>query len=542
MKKNYEKNVRQILNGLCLFGLIGFSTLSAQEWQPITPPNSPDARQGHSMVTLPDGRVFLFGGEDAQDVLMNDLSELDSYAWNAITPNNSPPPIRKDHQAWARDDLMYIYGGYGENGALDDMWSYNSTTNIWQEEQISGPRPSARHGHATKTLTDGSEIIVGGTGADGEALKDCWRLNPDNTFTQLQDAPYAYTGHSLELGPDGEWLYVFGKPGSLGIYRVSTDRWSLVSGGPPNGKGCMTRQGTNSAGEPVVFIFGGKDINGNEMSETYQYNLYGGELTQRGDMPQPIVNGSATKIMANPPTVAFPGLKNKTGLNSSQDFDQTTLVFGGLSNGVVTNNTYLFSPQTPPEIITIIATADTIKSDTVELFWNPASPIPATNYEAQLYLDSSANTLFADTVLSDTTVRISGLKPQTNYYWRVCGYNAGGWGENSIMLHFYTEFVVGIEENEIPQSIALHQNYPNPFTQSTIIEYNISEVGNTHFPAVQLTIYNLFGSKITTIVNEEQSPGNYKINYDASKLPNGVYYYNLQVGNFVQTKRMLLYR
>lgn len=538
----YEKNARQILTGLFLFSLIGFSNLSAQDWNQVAPPTPPESRLGHSMVTMSDGTVYLFAGEDAQEDLLNDLYAFNSNSWNAIIPNNSPPPTRRDHQAWAKGDLMYVYGGYGENGALDDLWSYNTTANTWQQEQISGPGPVARHGHATTTLTDGSEIIVGGTGTDGVALKDCWRLNPDNTFTQLEDAPSAYTGHSMELGPNGEWLYVFGKPGSIGIYRVSTDRWSLVSGGPPNGKGCMTSQGTNSAGEPVVFIFGGKDINGIEMNETFQFNLYSGELTQRGDMPQPIVNGSATKMRAIPPSAALPGLLKETGLDISRDFDQTTLVFGGISNGVVTNNTYLFSTQTPPDTITTIATADTVKKDNVGLFWNPASPIQATYYEAQLFLDSSANTLFADTVLSDTTVTITGLIPQTNYYWRVRGYNAGGWGENSITLHFYTDFVTGIEENENSKTIVLYQNYPNPFTQSTIIKYYISKAENAHFPAVQLTIYNLFGYKIATIVNEKQSPGNYKINFDASKLSSGIYYYSLRAGSFVQTKRMILYR
>ncbi len=535
MKKNYKRKARQLLTGICLLGLIGFSNLYAQEWKPIIPPGSPSERQGQSMKKLPNGCVLLFGGEDVEGTLLNDTYAFETNGWVEMIPNNDPPPPRKFHQAWTRADLMYIYGGYGENGALDDLWTYNPATNTWHQEEISGPRPAARHGHSTTTLTDGSEVIVCGTGADGKPLKDCWKLNTDNTFTQLQDAPYAYTGHRTVLSPNGEWLYVFGKPGSLGIYRIATDRWTTVAGGPPNGKGCMTSKGTNSAGEPVVFIFGGKDINGKEMNQTWQYNLYSGELTQRGDMPQPIVNGSAAKISAVPPATAVPGSLKGTNLNYLENSEQTTLVFGGLTNGVVTNNTYLFSTQTPPDTITIIATADTVKTDNVELFWNPASPIQASWYEVQILLDTTANTMFVDTVLTDTTVTIAGLVPQTNYYWRIRGYNAGGWGKSSNTLHFYTEFVTGIEENENSETIVLHQNVPNPFQTKTQISFTLSKAAD-----VWLSVYDINGREVSRLLKARKPAGTYRLTFDATRIPAGTYFYRLQAGGFVQVKRMVL--
>ncbi len=575
MKNFHTIKAKQIIISICLLGLIGFANIYAQDWNPLAPHDPPSKRQGHSMITLANGRVLLFGGA-SQGYFLNDLYEFSSHiGWSAMSPIGSSPPPRRYHQAWRISDKMYIYGGEGENGALDDLWSYNPTANTWHQEEISGPGPAARHGHATTTLTDGSEVIVGGTGADGVALKDCWRLNADNTFTQLQDAPYAYTGHRMELGPNGEWLYVFGKPGSLGIYRVSTDRWSLVSGGPPNGKGCMTSQGNNSAGEPVVFIFGGKDINGNEMNQTWQYNLYGGELTQRGNMPQPIVNGSTATIRATPPAA---GLLKGSNLNFLEDFGQTTLVFGGVSNGVVTNNEYLFSAQTPPDTIRTIATADTIRTDYIELFWNIAEPIGASYYEAQILLDTTSNTVFADTVLTDTTVTITGLEPQTNYYWRVRGYNSGGWGASSVILHFYTAFITGIKDNgnEIPKGFKLHQNYPNPFfakggPTTTTIKYTIPSViaskrsehsnlsNNTQNQQittnlttsnfrndvnVQLIVYDILGREVATLVNKEQSPGNYEVNFSAEEIPSGIYFYRLTAENkaekFTAVKKMIL--
>jgi len=534
MKNFYKIKARQIIIGICLLGLIGFTNIYAQEdWDPIAPPGSPDARQGQSMVTLPDGRVFLFGGEDVEGTLLNDTYAFDTNGWKEMIPNNSPPPKRKFHQAWTRADLMYIYGGEGENGALGDLWIYNPATNTWHQEVISGPRPAARHGHSTTTLTDGSEVIVCGTGTDGSGLKDCWKLNTDNTFTQLQDAPYAYTGHCTELSPNGEWLYVFGKPGSIGIYRVTTDRWTTVGGGPPNGKGCMTSRGNNSAGEPVIFIFGGKDVNGNEMNQTWQFNLYSGELTQRGNMPQPIVNGSVAEIRATPPAA---GLLKGTNLNFLEDYGQTTLVFGGVSNGEVTNNEYLFSAQTPPDTIITIARADTIKTDTVRLLWNIAAPIGASYYEVQVLLDTT-NTVFVDTVLTDTTVTITGLQGQKYYYWRVRGFNSGGWGPESELKSFFTDFPVGVDDEgrDIVNNFKLYQNYPNPFNPSTTIQFSLPET-----EMVNLKVFNVIGEEVAELINKEMDAGYQSIVFDASNLPSGLYIYRLQAGDFVDVKKMTL--
>jgi hypothetical protein len=82
---------------------------------------------------------------------------------------------------------------------------------------------------------------------------------------------------------------------------------------------------------------------------------------------------------------------------------------------------------------------------------------------------------------------------------------------------------------------ALDQNYPNPFNPSTKINYSIKEKSN-----VELKIFDLLGGEVATLVNEEKSPGNYEVFFDASKLSSGVYLYTIKAGSFVQTRKMLL--
>ena len=96
---------------------------------------------------------------------------------------------------------------------------------------------------------------------------------------------------------------------------------------------------------------------------------------------------------------------------------------------------------------------------------------------------------------------------------------------------------VGVEENVTgyPTEYALYQNYPNPFNPSTVINYQLPVAGN-----VTLKVYDILGKEIATLVSEEQPVGNYEIEFNGSELTNGVYFYTIKSGDFVQTKKMVL--
>jgi photosystem II stability/assembly factor-like uncharacterized protein len=88
---------------------------------------------------------------------------------------------------------------------------------------------------------------------------------------------------------------------------------------------------------------------------------------------------------------------------------------------------------------------------------------------------------------------------------------------------------------EVPDNYSLHQNYPNPFNPSTNIKFEILKNEN-----VTLTIYDMLGREISTLVNEKLQPGTYEVTFDGSNLPSGAYFYKLTSGNFVETKKMLM--
>jgi erythromycin esterase len=99
--------------------------------------------------------------------------------------------------------------------------------------------------------------------------------------------------------------------------------------------------------------------------------------------------------------------------------------------------------------------------------------------------------------------------------------------------------IVSVETipSKIVDNYELSQNYPNPFNPTTTIKYSIPHsVGNENFRSVQLKIFDVLGREVATLVNKNQKPGSYEVVWDASDFASGVYFYQLQAGQFVQTK------
>ncbi len=108
---------------------------------------------------------------------------------------------------------------------------------------------------------------------------------------------------------------------------------------------------------------------------------------------------------------------------------------------------------------------------------------------------------------------------------------------------------VGIQpnSNEIPASFALHQNYPNPFNPNTKIKFDVPQ-----FPLIKgggaerrglfvsLKIYDLLGSEVAALLNEQLTPGTYEAEWNASNYPSGIYFYTLTASGYSRTKRMIL--
>lgn len=149
------------------------------------------------------------------------------------------------------------------------------------------------------------------------------------------------------------------------------------------------------------------------------------------------------------------------------------------------------------------------QADTINLRWRSELPNPYTKINAYTGVNNTVNT----DITTPSTHSISGL--------------VGIGNENPVA------------NNVIPTEFALAQNYPNPFNPSTKIAYALPEEGR-----VTMTIFDITGKAVLKLLNSElKQPGNYDVNFNASNLASGIYFYRLEIQGakrYESTKRMVL--
>lgn len=122
--------------------------------------------------------------------------------------------------------------------------------------------------------------------------------------------------------------------------------------------------------------------------------------------------------------------------------------------------------------------------------------------------------------------------PQSNYYW----FGQGDVCQPTLAMFWFGANVIGVDEDgNLPGSYSLSQNYPNPFNPTTVISYSIPEKAD-----VTLKVFNLLGQEVATLVNASQNVGSHEVNFNASNLTSGVYFYTIKAGDFTSTRKMML--
>ncbi len=112
-----------------------------------------------------------------------------------------------------------------------------------------------------------------------------------------------------------------------------------------------------------------------------------------------------------------------------------------------------------------------------------------------------------------------------------------------VYIHVVDKITGVNQSTSIPNQFILEQNFPNPFNPTTTIQFSIpspSQGEGQRVRLVTLKVYDVLGQEISTLVNEQKSPGNYQVTFDGSELPSGVYFYRLEAGSFSQTKKFVL--
>jgi hypothetical protein len=192
--------------------------------------------------------------------------------------------------------------------------------------------------------------------------------------------------------------------------------------------------------------------------------------------------------------------------------------------------TTVISLPAKPELVSVTQDSDQIGWYTFT--WKKVKD--ATEYLVQTSEDSAFTNIFASGTTSDTSKVLQGFSDKQEYYWRVQASNIGGsgpWSNIAIFPH-----ATGVKEKEgLPTEYSISQNFPNPFNPTTRIKFALPKTALT-----KIIVYDLIGRKIRTLINKELKGGYYEISFDANNLPSGVYFYRIQAGSFIATKKLLL--
>ncbi len=163
---------------------------------------------------------------------------------------------------------------------------------------------------------------------------------------------------------------------------------------------------------------------------------------------------------------------------------------------------------------------------TIDIYRADRFELPASAYEWLGFTTTNANGTFSF-LISDPSVQavsVTATNPLS--------------GSTSAIVKY--SLVTDVEdEKQIPTEFALEQNYPNPFNPSTKIKFNIPIVG-TELALSVLKVYDILGNEVATLVNEEKPAGIYEVEFNASQLSSGIYFYKLSAGSFTEIKKMTL--
>jgi hypothetical protein len=234
---------------------------------------------------------------------------------------------------------------------------------------------------------------------------------------------------------------------------------------------------------------------------------------------------------------SIPDLRNVV-LKPGMKYHDPHVSFSGVeqhSDGSFSVDVEIVDPSILPGK-TILNSPSTIQmiSGNVSLKWKESRY--ADYYYLQVSKDPAISLVIKnDSTRMDTACTMSGLENNTKYYWRVRGKNTAGYGLWSDIGNFTTTLVGIDNRRSILEGFSLSQNYPNPFNSATSITYSI--------PAtclVQLKVFDLSGREVANLVSKEQYRGVYEVIFKPVRVPDGIFFYELNAGGFVYTKKMVL--
>ena len=484
------KNKLYKLALLTVFGLCSFSVSSQNTW--INTYGTLYSDEGNSVQQTFDGGYIITGHASPNNPWDSDLyliktNSSGDTAWTKTyggTGNEIGVDVKQ-----TTDNGFIICGYYSDSGPGGfDVWLLKTNTNgdtLWTKTYGGAFND---YGNSVFQTDDGGYVIIGSTMSFGAGSFDYWILKTnasgDSLWSTTYGGFYNEIAFEAQATSDGGYIiagykqiqgFINADVWLLKIYSNGEEEWSQTYGGD-YGELAYSVQETADAGFIVSgytrsFGSGGDDV------YLIKTDMYGDTIW----------------------TKTFGGLSNDAGNSVIETAEGDFIVCG---------NTFSYSANGDMDL------------------WLIKTDISGYTLWTETYGGSGAELGFSIIEAFD-----GGLT--------ACGFTSSyGAGNTDVwLLHLDSDGQVGIDQplSQTSTNYELYQNYPNPFFNSTTIEYFIPISG-----LVTLRVYDLSGKILTTMVDEYQHVGIHSIRFENKQLQKGIYYYRLQSGTFDRTKKLII--
>ncbi|OGU36537.1 MAG: hypothetical protein A2315_01820 [Ignavibacteria bacterium RIFOXYB2_FULL_35_12] len=467
----------------------------------------PTQRAG-ACACVVDNKIYVIGGITGSpgysDLAVNEMYDPLTDTWTT----KSPLPQARGYLSCAVvNDTIYVIGG-GWATATKRVDVYDPVTDTWtQKADMLSVRRSAQ-----ACVVDGIIYNIGGNKGISQASTDCEAYNPaTDTWTAKTNMPAGggnlaatvYNGLICTFGGSNytTWTgfsYVY-------AYNPLTNSWAQKQNMPTARFGLQACVYSNK-----IYVIGGSQSQSTALGTVEVYDPVNDTWEQGDNMP--IISAFLTGAVVNDKIYVIGGTPDwSTGLANVWEYDPEYVV--------------------PVELTSFTATAN---GKEVALNWSTATELNNQGFEVQRKFGSNDFATIGSVKGNGTTTSpnqytyVDRLIDPGKYFYRLKQIDFDGKFEYSQTVEInWSPFI----------TYKLEQNYPNPFNPSTKISWQ--------FPVSSwqtLKVYDVIGNDVATLVDEFRPAGNYEVEFTASNLASGIYFYQLKTGSLIETKKMILLR
>ena len=462
--------------------------------------------------------------------------------------------------AISADGNTAIVGGPNDSSGVGAAWVFTRTGGVWSQQGNklvgTGALGNASQGFSGSLSADGNTAIVGGYGDSGDAgaawvftrSGDLWSQQGNKLVGTDAVGLHIHQGISVSLSADGNTAIVggYGDSGYVGatwVFTRSACEWSQ-QGNKLVGTGALgsAAQGSfvslSSDGNTAIVGGSGDNLG---VGAAWVFTRSGGVWSQQGN--KLIGTGSAGRNIGQGSSVAL-----------SADGNTAIVGGGGDSNGVgaawaFTRSGSAWSQQGKKLVGTGVLGGTAFQGSSASLSGDGNTAIVggtddnSSEGAAWVFTRSSGvwnqqgNKLVGTGAVGHIIYQGGSVALSTDGNTAIVGGAADSGSAGAVWVFVRNSVGVGEKAAVIPLLFGLGQNYPNPFNPITNITFQVPITSH-----VTLSVYDMLGREVAVLVNERQEAGVHEVKFDGSGLASGIYFYRIQAGNFVETKKLLLLR